>query len=87
MSRPLWFNDALCVGKTNMFFPRYNERPTARKKREQKAIQICLSCPVKEPCRQYARTHSEYGVWGAETEYQRQLAGYIPVKISIRNVY
>jgi WhiB family redox-sensing transcriptional regulator len=27
-------------------------------------------------CREYARKHHEYGLWGAETEDERHQAGY-----------
>lgn len=82
MTRPRWFDQAICKGHTHLFFPHYNERPSARRKREQKAIEICNSCPVQQPCQQYARDNHEYGVWGAENEEQRFEAGYSPLNVS-----
>lgn len=66
---------ALCVGRTELFFPPYNERPSTRARREKKAKQLCGRCPVAEACRAFARRHGEYGLWGGETDEERVLAG------------
>jgi hypothetical protein len=34
------------------------------------ALQVCRSCPVREPCRVEGR--DEPGVWGGSTDEQRQ---------------
>ena len=31
---------------------------------------------VKDTCREYARQHREYGLWGGESEEERHLAGF-----------
>ena len=59
---------ARCVGRTELFFPTYNERPSTRERREQRARQLCARCPAEEACRSFARRHGEYGVWGGETD-------------------
>jgi WhiB family redox-sensing transcriptional regulator len=64
-----------CAGRTDLFFPTYNERPTTRARREQRAKQLCARCPVQDACRAFARRHGEYGLWGGETDEERVLAG------------
>ncbi len=66
---------ALCVGRTELFFPPYNERPSTRTRRELRAKQLCGRCPVADDCRAFARRHGEYGLWGGETDEERVLAG------------
>lgn len=66
---------ALCIGRTELFFPPYNERPSTRSRREKKAKQLCGRCPVADACRSFARHHGEYGLWGGETDEERVLAG------------
>ena len=37
------------------------------------AKEICASCPVKEPCLEYAIEHRvDHGVWGGASERQRR---------------
>jgi WhiB family transcriptional regulator, redox-sensing transcriptional regulator len=37
------------------------------------ARKICVSCPVKEPCLEYALTHRiDHGVWGGCSERERR---------------
>lgn len=37
------------------------------------ARRICATCPVKEPCLQYAlRNHIVHGVWGGTSERERR---------------
>jgi WhiB family transcriptional regulator, redox-sensing transcriptional regulator len=37
------------------------------------ARRICLDCPVKDPCREYALEHRiTQGVWGATSQRQRR---------------
>jgi hypothetical protein len=53
-----------CAAEPELFFPREGEanRPAQR---------ICAGCPFLYPCRAYALTHREHGVWGGLTENQR----------------
>ncbi len=37
------------------------------------ARRICATCPVKEPCLEYALYHRvDHGVWGGESERERR---------------
>ena len=38
---------------------------------ERKAKRICMECPVKGPCLEFALKHSEHGVWGGTTDRER----------------
>ena len=71
-----WQAIASCNGQTDLFFAAPGERPEARARREAKARQLCLVCPVLEPCQAWARENREYGFWGGESEEERAMAGY-----------
>ena len=71
-----WQAAALCAGQTDIFFAPPGERPEARARREAKARQLCLACPVLDNCRVWARSNREYGFWGGESEEERARAGY-----------
>jgi WhiB family redox-sensing transcriptional regulator len=71
-----WQSNASCNGQTDLFFAAPGERPEARARREAKARQLCLICPVLEPCQAWARENREYGFWGGESEEDRAMAGY-----------
>jgi WhiB family redox-sensing transcriptional regulator len=71
-----WQSIASCSGQTDLFFAAPGERPEARARREAKARQLCLICPVLEPCQAWARENREYGFWGGESEEDRAMAGY-----------
>ena len=67
---------AACKGLTTLFFPPSAERPQARERREALARSVCASCPVTTVCRDFAREHHEYGLWGGESEDERHDAGF-----------
>ena len=70
-----WQVDALCRGNhSHLFFPPSQvERKEERERRELKAKAICLVCPVKDPCLDFAlRIREPYGIWGALTEAERR---------------
>lgn len=71
-----WRELAACKGQTKQFFAKKAERPEARARREAKAQAVCDACPVQVQCRDFARTHHEYGYWGGESEEERHFAGY-----------
>jgi WhiB family transcriptional regulator, redox-sensing transcriptional regulator len=71
-----WTNHASCHGQTQMFFAPPGERPEARAVREAQAKAICRSCVVRRECRDWARDHREYGLWGGESEEERAAAGF-----------
>lgn len=80
-----WRDFAACRGQTILFFPKKAERPQARARREAKAERLCASCPVAEPCRDFARTNREYGYWAGESEEERHLAGFtVAAPIGVR---
>jgi WhiB family transcriptional regulator, redox-sensing transcriptional regulator len=66
-----WMAEAVCRGKTALFFPPHGEQAEARERREARARAVCLTCPVRLPCRDYARRHREQGFWGGENDEQR----------------
>lgn len=71
-----WMNEAACKGRTELFYPKYSERPEATARRVAKAKKVCQTCPVMEKCRDAARQNGEYGVWGGETDEERYAAGF-----------
>ncbi len=77
-TRSDWTNEALCVGKTHLFFAPPGERRTRRTKREALALSYCLQCPAMEQCRTWARENRESGFWGGENEESRAAAGFAP---------
>ena len=77
-----WREYAACRGRLELFFGKVAERPQARERREAKANQLCSTCVVRQPCRQFARENREYGFWGGENEEDRYLAGF-PVTAAI----
>jgi WhiB family redox-sensing transcriptional regulator len=81
----VWQEFARCKGRTALFFAPKAERPQARLRREARAERLCESCPVRIPCRDFAREHHEYGYWGGESEEARHRAGYtLTAPIGIR---
>ena len=82
-----WRDDAACKGRTTLFFARRAERPEARVRREAQAQRLCSQCSVVEPCREFARSHHEYGYWAGESEEDRHHLGYTvsaPIGVRIR---
>ena len=71
----LWHIRAACRGPHNsIFFPpsRMERRPDKRK-REQRAKEICSECVVQSECREYAfRIGEQHGIWGGLTEKERR---------------
>lgn len=80
-----WMEQGVCKGHTPLFFPPRAERPQARERREAKARRLCMSCPVLEECRTFARNNHEYGFWAGESEEDRHLAGFtVSAPIGVR---
>ncbi len=73
-----WTAEALCTGKTHLFFAPPGERMTRRTKREALANSYCEQCSVSTECRTWARENRESGFWGGENEEQRAAAGFAP---------
>jgi WhiB family redox-sensing transcriptional regulator len=74
--------DPACRGRTGLFFAPHAESAKQRERRESQARALCLVCPWLDPCRDWARSHREYGFWGGESEEERAAAGY-PVPIPL----
>lgn len=62
-----WRQQASCRGlDPELFFP---ERGAP----SQRAKAVCATCPVREPCRDFAIENGEkFGIWGALSERQRR---------------
>lgn len=71
-----WQRHAACRGMNQeMFFHPDGERDPSRSRRIAAAQEVCASCPVQAPCREWARQVQEpYGVWGGESEDERRHA-------------
>lgn len=68
--RPDWMSQAACDGAPpEWFYPPKSERPT-------KARAVCATCPVAEPCLDYALTRftnkDDHGVWAGTTVKERR---------------
>lgn len=87
MSITIWQSQARCAGKTDLFFGSSTERAVERRKREREAKAICADCPVLNECRQYIKTHPEYGIWAGMTEEERQNLGYHIPSASLRRKF
>jgi WhiB family transcriptional regulator, redox-sensing transcriptional regulator len=66
-----WRREAICRGKTALFFPGPYEGPCQRDRREHAAIVMCVACPVMLECRTFARRTNQSGVWGGEADEAR----------------
>lgn len=70
-----WQVEALCRGnQAHLFFPPSTmERKEERERRETKAKAICVVCPVRRQCFEYAfEIREPYGIWGGYTETERR---------------
>ena len=66
-----WQDLAACRGTdTERFFPISHKH---RRGADAFALGICMSCPVQQPCLNYAMSIPQtYGIWGGTTEEQRE---------------
>src|SRR4051812_12233336 len=69
-----WQRQAACRDvPVELFFPPDEERGPARRRRIEAARAVCARCPVRTPCRDFARSADErYGIWGGESEEDRR---------------
>ena len=71
----LWQYRAACRGPhSTIFFPpsRLERRPDKRR-REQRAKEICANCAVRLDCLNYAvEIREQHGIWGGLTEKERR---------------
>ena len=70
-----WHLKAACRGPESMLFfpPSFSERREEREAREEKAKAICVDCPVRQDCLDFAvRVREPHGIWGGLTETERR---------------
>ena len=70
-----WQEKAACKGPQSAVFfpPSYVERKDQKEAREERAKAICASCPVRQPCLDYALEIREpHGIWGGLNELERK---------------
>jgi WhiB family transcriptional regulator, redox-sensing transcriptional regulator len=70
-----WKVRGACAGASlSLFFGPDAETPEQRYDREAEAIAVCLQCPVRRPCGQFAVVNGIVpGVWGGFGETERAL--------------
>ena len=75
-----WAERGRCRGEDpKQFHAPFGEDASERMIRENDVkTRLCAQCEVVTPCRDWARTHREYGVWGGESEIERAAAGFAP---------
>ena len=68
-----WQEQGLCRGYDNIvFFGDEGESELEKQGRETRAKAICKTCPVLEPCLEFAmETNQKYGIWGGLTAKER----------------
>ena len=68
-----WQEDAACRTYDNVtFFGDEGESELEKQARESRAKVVCRSCPVQEPCLEFAmETNQKYGIWGGLTDKER----------------
>jgi len=75
LTRPSWsWQDAAACRAEDLglFFGPDGERQPEREIRERKAKAVCVSCPVRADCLDYALSRPEkYGAWGGLNEDER----------------
>lgn len=66
-----WRAKAKCLGKdVNMFYPDFNAKGSLKRANATKLI--CVDCPVKTECLEYAiKNNEEFGIWGGMLANER----------------
>jgi WhiB family redox-sensing transcriptional regulator len=71
--RPVWYSRAACKGKPlDLFYPQAVSAADVEVS-SAAALAICARCPVREQCAAAGKAE-RYGIWGGQTERQRQAA-------------
>lgn len=66
MSAFEWLDDGLCQQTDpDAFFPEKGGSARAAKR-------VCMACPVRTDCLDYALTRSDPGIWGGKSEDERR---------------
>ncbi len=75
-----WAERGRCRGQDpKQFHAPFGEDAAERLVRENDVkARYCAHCDVSMLCREWAREHREYGVWGGESEAERAAAGFAP---------
>jgi WhiB family redox-sensing transcriptional regulator len=71
----LWQEKAACRGPHSAIFfpPAQFERKDEKEEREIRAKSICATCPVRQPCLEFAiRIREPHGIWGGLNELERK---------------
>ncbi|MEU5842942.1 WhiB family transcriptional regulator [Rhodococcus sp. NPDC047139] len=70
-----WQMYGKCRGvDSSVFFHPDGERGRARAQRENRAKELCRTCPVLARCRDHALAVAEpYGIWGGMSETEREM--------------
>lgn len=74
LEREEWQEQAACRAYENTLFfgPDSSESELEKQGREARAKAICQTCPVLEPCLEFAmETNQKYGIWGGLTDKER----------------
>jgi WhiB family transcriptional regulator, redox-sensing transcriptional regulator len=68
-----WQEDAACRQYDNVvFFGEEGESELEKQGREARAKSICRTCPVQEPCLEFAmESNQKYGIWGGLSDKER----------------
>ena len=69
-----WQESAACREHDNVLFfgADDGESEIEKQTREAHARSVCHTCPVKEPCLEFAmETNQKYGIWGGLTDKER----------------
>ena len=68
-----WQEDSACRDFDNLlFFGEEGESELEKQAREAKAKSVCRTCPVQEPCLEFAMdSNQKYGIWGGLTDKER----------------
>jgi WhiB family redox-sensing transcriptional regulator len=81
-----WQFEGACNGAdSESFFLEPNQRGDSKRTKENKAIALCNTCPVKKQCLEHALSVPEiYGVWGGINEENRaKLANSLGIVYSV----
>jgi WhiB family redox-sensing transcriptional regulator len=69
-----WQEDASCREYSNVLFfgDDTGESELEKQSRESQAKKICATCPVLDPCLEFAiETNQKYGIWGGMNDRER----------------
>jgi len=81
-ARDTWVGKAACKGMTDLFFPENGKYflPIVE--------QTCKSCPVLEPCQEWAVYHESVGFQGGLTPQQREtVRKRLRIQLNEPNIY